>query len=375
MKILLLHSSSDQYGASKILLGIVQLLVKRNHKVWVVLSEEGPLSNDLLQAGAEVIYIRLGILRRKYFSPTGIINRLITINQAKKELEKIIRQENINLVYSNTTGVLAGAFAASKCRVKHIWHVHEIIESPQWFKRILGKIMRQYAQTVVVVSEAVKKSWQLVIPENKIIVVHNGIDYTPYLQEQPNIQASFGFPEDALIIGMVGRVHYWKGQDYFIEIAGLLHARFPQLRFVMVGDAFPGYEYLYAQLDNQMQQLQLQDVVKQLGFRNDIPSLMQSIDLLLLPSQLPDPFPTVILEAMASGKPVIATQMGGALEMIEPGITGDLMPHDQAEAAANIVSNWLNKEKLHQAGKAARQRVLEKFSKESWENKLIKIIE
>jgi glycosyltransferase involved in cell wall biosynthesis len=375
MKILLLHSSSDQYGASKILLGIIQLLVKRNHQVWVVLSEEGPLSNDLLQAGAEVIYIRLGILRRKYFSPTGIINRLITIRKAKKELEKIIRQENIDLVYSNTTGVLAGAFAASKCRVKHIWHVHEIIESPRWFTQILGKIMRQFAHSVVVVSEAVKKSWLSVIPENKMVVVHNGIDYTPYLQAQPSIQASFGFPEDALIIGMVGRVHYWKGQDYFLQIAALLHVRFPQLRFVMVGDAFPGYEYLYAQLDNQMQQLQVQDVVKQLGFRNDIPSLMQSIDLLLLPSQLPDPFPTVILEAMASEKPVIATQMGGALEMIESGITGDFMPHDRAEAAANIVSNWLNKEKLHQAGKAARQRVLEKFSKESWENKLIKIIE
>jgi len=375
MKILLLHSSSDQYGASKILLGIVQLLVKRNHQVWVVLSEEGPLSNDLLQAGADVIYIRLGILRRKYFSPTGIINRLITINQAKKELEKIIRQENIDLVYSNTTGVLAGAFAASKCRIKHIWHVHEIIESPRWFTQILGKIMRQFAHSVVVVSEAVKKSWLSVIPENKMVVVHNGIDYTPYLQAQPSIQASFGFPEDALIIGMVGRVHYWKGQDYFLQIAALLHVRFPQLRFVMVGDAFPGYEYLYAQLDNQIQQLQVQDVVKQLGFRNDIPSLMQSIDLLLLPSQLPDPFPTVILEAMASGKTVIATQMGGALEKIEAGITGDFMPHDRAEAAANIVSNWLNKEKLHQAGKAARQRVLEKFSKESWENKLIKIIE
>jgi glycosyltransferase involved in cell wall biosynthesis len=143
----------------------------------------------------------------------------------------------------------------------------------------------------------------------------------------------------------------------------------------MVGDAFPGYEYLYAQLDNQMQQLQVQDVVKQLGFRNDIPSIMQSIDLLLLPSQLPDPFPTVILEAMASGKPVIATQMGGALEMIESGITGDFMPADNAEEAANKIANWLNKEKLNTAGLASRQRVLEKFSQEAWENKLIKIIE
>ena len=143
----------------------------------------------------------------------------------------------------------------------------------------------------------------------------------------------------------------------------------------MVGDAFPGYEYLYAQLDNQMQQLQLQDVVKQLGFRNDIPSLMQSIDLLLLPSQLPDPFPTVILEAMASAKPVIATEMGGALEMIEAGITGDFMPAHNAEEAANKIANWLKKEKLNTAGLAARLGVLDKFSKEAWENKLIKIIE
>ena len=375
MNILILHSSSDQYGASKILLGIVQLLIKRDHRVWVVLSEPGPLSADLLQAGADVIYIRLGILRRKYFSPTGIINRLITIRTAKKELEKIIRQENIELVYSNTTGVLAGALAASTCRVKHIWHVHEIIESPQWFKQILGKIMRQYAQTVVVVSEAVKKSWQSVIPENKMVVVHNGIDYSPYLQVLPSIHASFGFPEDALIIGMVGRVHYWKGQDYFIKIAGLLHPRFPQLRFVMVGDAFPGYEYLYAQNENQIQQLQLQDVIKDLGFRKDIPAILQGIDLLILPSQLPDPFPTVILEAMASGKPVIATQMGGALEMIEAGITGDFMPAHNAEEAANRIANWLDKEKLNTAGLAARQRALENFSREAWENKLIKIIE
>lgn len=375
MNILILHSSSDQYGASKILLGIVQLLINRNHRVKVVLSESGPLSADLLQAGAEIIYIRLGILRRKYFSPTGIINRLLTIRSAKKALEKIIRQENIELVYSNTTGVLAGALAAKTCRVKHMWHVHEIIEKPQWFKRILGKIMRQYAQTVVVVSEAVKKSWQSVIPENKMVVVHNGIDYTPNLQEQPSIHASFGFPEDALIIGMVGRVHYWKGQDYFIQIAGQLHSRFPQLRFIMVGDAFPGYEYLYAQNENLIHQLQLQDVIKNLGFRKDIPAVLQCIDLLLLPSQLPDPFPTVILEAMASAKPVIATQMGGALEMIESGITGDFMPHDNAAAAANKIANWLNTDKLHAAGQAARKRVLEKFSLEAWEHTLINSIE
>lgn len=83
MNILLLHSSSDLYGASKILLGIVHLLKKRNHRVWVVLSEAGPISSELISAGATVVYIRLGILRRKYVSPSGIINRMLTIRKAK----------------------------------------------------------------------------------------------------------------------------------------------------------------------------------------------------------------------------------------------------------------------------------------------------
>lgn len=139
MKILLLHSSSDLYGASKILLGIVQLLKKKNHRVWVVLSEEGPLSAALTAAGATVVYIRLGILRRKYVSPSGIINRIITIRKATKQLQQIITEQGIERVYSNTSGVLAGAFAAAACKVPHIWHVHEIIENPRWFRFLLGK--------------------------------------------------------------------------------------------------------------------------------------------------------------------------------------------------------------------------------------------
>ena len=375
MKILLLHSSSDLYGASKILLGIVQLLKKRNHQVWVVLSEAGPLSSVLTEAGATVVYIRLGILRRKYATPLGIINRIITISHAKKQLRQFINQEGIERVYSNTSGVLAGAFAAAACKVPHIWHIHEIIEKPRLLKWLLGKWMQRYAQKIVVVSDAVKQSWQTVIPEKQLIVVHNGIDYTPYITAAPAINSNQLSKENPFVIGMVGRVHFWKGQSYFIEIAGILHQRFPHIQWIMAGDAFPGYEYLYQSLSDQVEQLHLQGVVKQLGFRSDIPAIMQSFDLLILPSQLPDPFPTVILEAMASGKPVIATEMGGALEMINRGITGDFIPPDAAEKAADIISKWINKQKCQTAGIAAREKVLQQFSLESWENNLIKIIE
>jgi glycosyltransferase involved in cell wall biosynthesis len=375
MKILLLHSSSDVYGASKIFLGTVQLLKKRNHDVWVVLSEDGPLVKKLASAGATVLMVRLGILRRKYFNPLGIINRIATLLRARKQLQELIRKEKIELVYSNTTGVLAGAFAARNCGVRHIWHVHEIIENPFWLKQLLGHLMNRYAVGIIAVSEAVKQSWESVLPAERITVIQNGIDYSPYLEHEHTLTKELQLPTAAIVIGMVGRVHYWKGQSYFLKLAGQLHQKHPSLHFLLAGDAYPGYEYLYQEMQTQIETLQLSDVVHNLGFREDIPAVMQTIDLLLLPSQQPDPFPTVILEAMASAKPVIATQFGGAVEMIDAGITGDLMPADQVDTAVSVIESWLDKNRLQAAGEAGRKRVLEKFSLEAWEHKMINYLE
>jgi glycosyltransferase involved in cell wall biosynthesis len=375
MKILLLHSSSDVYGASKIFLGTVQLLKKRNHDVWVVLSEDGPLVKKLASAGATVLMVRLGILRRKYFNPRGIINRIATLLRAQKQLQELIRKESIELVYSNTTGVLAGAFAARNCGVRHIWHVHEIIENPFWLKQLLGHLMNRYAVGIIAVSEAVKQSWESVLPAERITVIQNGIDYSPYLEHEHTLTKELQLPTAAIVIGMVGRVHYWKGQSYFLKLAGQLHQKHPSLHFLLAGDAYPGYEYLYQEMQTQIETLQLSDVVHNLGFREDIPAVMQTIDLLLLPSQQPDPFPTVILEAMASAKPVIATQFGGAVEMIDAGITGDLMPADQVDTAVSVIESWLDKNRLQAAGEAGRKRVLEKFSLEAWEHKMINYLE
>jgi glycosyltransferase involved in cell wall biosynthesis len=375
MKILLLHSSSDVYGASKIFLGTVQLLKKRNHDVWVVLSEDGPLVKKLASAGATVLMVRLGILRRKYFNPRGIINRIATLLRARKQLQELIRKEKIELVYSNTTGVLAGAFAARNCGVRHIWHVHEIIENPFWLKQLLGHLMNRYAVGIIAVSEAVKQSWESVLPAERITVIQNGIDYSPYLEHEHTLTKELQLPTAAIVIGMVGRVHYWKGQSYFLKLAGQLHQKHPSLHFLLAGDAYPGYEYLYQEMQTQIETLQLSDVVHNLGFREDIPAVMQTIDLLLLPSQQPDPFPTVILEAMASAKPVIATQFGGAVEMIDAGITGDLMPADQVDTAVSVIESWLDKNRLQAAGEAGRKRVLEKFSLEAWEHKMINYLE
>lgn len=376
MNLLILHGSSDLYGASKILLVTVQFLLKKGYRPLVVLGHPGPLADKLLEAGAEVTYIRLGILRRKYKNPIGILNRLYVLMKAYQSLKRLIRDRQITTVYSNTTAVLAGAFAARSMGVKHIWHIHEIIESPKWLSFLLGKLVNSYSHHVLVVSTAVQQSWGRYVSADKLQLVHNGIDYAPYLQPSGKLRTELGVSEDTVVVGMVGRVHYWKGQNYFLQIASLLHRQFPQLHFVMIGDAFPGYEYLYDQLSAIIARENLQEKVTDLGYRTDVAELLQGFDILVLPSILPDPFPTVILEAMASGKPVVATQQGGALEMVENGYTGIWIPVNEAAQAAAAMEQLVFSQPLRKRmGDKGREKVLAEYSLEAFENKMIKVFE
>jgi len=190
------------------------------------------------------------------------------------------------------------------------------------------------------------------------------------------LRKELGIEDNFIVIGMIGRVHYWKGQDYFLQIAGHLSRKFTNLHFVMIGDVFPGYEYLYGELAITKKTENIESIVSDLGYRADVAELLQGFDILVLPSVLPDPFPTVILEAMASAKPVVATAHGGMLEMIDEGVTGILIPvNDPCQASLLMEKLVFDKEKRKQMGEAGRKKVLEQYSLEAFENKMIKVLE
>lgn len=371
-KILILHSSSDLYGASRILLFTVSLLKAEGHEIFVALSDKGPLNDELKALGVRVFEVRLGILRRKYFTVKGVFNRVNVMRRALKDLKEICLNNAIDLIYSNTTGVLVGALLARKTKTTHIWHVHEIIENPRWLKRFLGFVLRRYADKIVVVSQAVKAAWASCIPEHLFAVIHNGIDHLPFVDVKSTLREEINANLDDVVIGMIGRVHPWKGQDYFLKIAAKIHSKHPNVRFVMVGDAFPGNEYLYEKLERIKIDLGLISCVTDLGFRTDIPNIMCGLDVFILPSILPDPFPTVILEAMAATKPVVATSHGGASEMVLDGQTGVLIPWDDEEAAYSRVKNVIENASLRkQMGDSAKERLLEKFTLASFKKRFI----
>lgn len=371
-RILMLHSSSDMYGASKIFLITVLLLRDEGHYVHVVLSEEGILADEIRKEGIAVSIVRLGILRRKYFNARGLMNRLQVIRNARRELLKLVKENRINHVYSNTTAVLVGAWVAKREKIFHTWHIHEIITRPQWLGAILGKIVGTYSDQVIVVSQAVHAFWNTYISDGLIKVVYNGIDYAPYLYPgPPTIREEFSIDHNTTLIGMVGRVSHWKGQSYFLEIAAKLNQSHPGLSFVIVGDAFPGSEDLIEEMKRKIKDLGLEEKVTTLGFRKDVPEIMAALDIFVLPSILPDPLPTVVLEAMASGKPVVATAHGGASEMVKANETGYLIPWDSASGAAEKLSVLVEDEELRKKmGERGKERVLKHFSLEAFRRKI-----
>ena len=369
MRVLLLHSSSDLYGASKVFLQTVLLLQKKGYKCTVVLSGEGPLSELFIKNNIEVYFINLGILRRKYFTPKGIINRIQQWTKASRLLKNIILKKNIQCIYSNTAAVLIGAYVAQQNKIKHIWHIHEIIEKP-YFLHIFIKWCLQYgAQKIIVVSKAVQLHWGIGT------IVYNGIESLA-ISHKENYKSKFNIPSNAIVIGMAARIHYWKGQQYFLEIAEQLIAtenRNEPVYFLISGDAFPGYEYLLDEMKAFIKEHTLNSRVFYIGFETEMDNFYKSIDVLVLPSQLPDPLPTVVLEAMRYGLPIAATEQGGALEMIHE--NGIFLPLFDAYASAKKIGSILPSEIRKKLGQAGQKRAEAFFSVTAFENNILHVFE
>lgn len=376
MNILVLNNTSDLYGGSKILSIVVKILAEGKHKPIVVLSENGPLVVELAKLEVDIRIIRLGILRRKYLSVSGILNRLSVTRNAWKTLNKLIDDHNIDLIYSNTTGVFIGAFLAKKRKIKHIWHVHEIITKPKAFTKTIGFLLGKYSDNIIVVSDAVKNHWEKHVLKKTITRIYNGIDTSAFQQTKGELKQELNINNKDILVAMIGRVNHWKGQDYFIDIAKNILHRYPETKFVMAGDAYMGNERLVEKLSNRISKEGLAKAINYIGYRTDIPNILNSVDIFVLPSILPDPFPTVILEAMASGKVVVATKHGGAVEMIVDNETGILIPFDNAEFAADKISDLIAQPiKMAEMGIKGRRRINSFYSLEAYKTSILNIFQ
>ncbi|MFR0532307.1 glycosyltransferase family 4 protein [Limosilactobacillus reuteri subsp. suis] len=364
--ILYLHAGAEMYGADKILLELVSGLNPKLFHPIVVLPEHGILEKRLKENNIETYVIPYPILRRKYFNVRGIWQYVSTYYSASKRIEKLVKNKNISLIHVNTAAVLEGIYLKKKLKVKMVWHIHEIILSPAIVGKALNYLVGKYSDQCIAVSEAVKNNLLKsgYFKPNQIDVIYNGVDshkFTPSL-DSSYLYSEWNIPKNAIKVGMIGRVNAWKGQDHFLKALTPLLNQYPNLYLFIIGSAFKGQEWRVNKLKEEISKDKNGKRIVYSEFRTDNNYIQNFFDLLVLPSTNPDPLPTVVLEAMASGTPVIGYKHGGVTEMIREGKEGKLAKINDPIDLRQKVKSILDNNKLSLYGKNARVRQEKEFS-------------
>ncbi|MBC7247348.1 MAG: glycosyltransferase [Actinobacteria bacterium] len=283
-------------------------------------------------------------------------------------LSSLIRKEGYDLVLTNSAKAdIYGSLAGWLARRPVVWRLHDIVDE-RAFSRLNLLLFRIFASLfaarVLAVSEASRRALvSLGVAEEKVVTVHNGVEEARVPRaRREGAREEWGIPADAPLVGMVGRLVDWKGPDVFLKAAAEVSRRLPEARFMLVGDAVFGERAYLEELRETARGLGLAEKAVFTGFREDVLEIMSSFDVLVHASILPDPLPTVLLEAMSLGLPVVAADGGGVREIVEEGVTGLVVPPGDAAAMARAVSWALSHAReAREMGEAGRRRARERF--------------
>jgi glycosyltransferase involved in cell wall biosynthesis len=224
--------------------------------------------------------------------------------------------------------------------------------------------MSRVADRTIAISKAVARP----LSDSHAPVIYNGLDleeFDPCSIDGTAFREELGVTRDTLLVGIVGRVRPWKGQQFFLEAASQVGQHLPRIRFLIVGDTiFPAREDYISELKELAQHHGTADKVVFTGHRSDVPRVLAAMDILAHCSEA-EPFGRVLIEGMAMAKPIVAFADGAVPEIVVDGETGLLVPPGDAAALARGIERLLHDESLRRAmGRRGRARVESMFTAE-----------
>lgn len=371
INILFLHAGAEMYGADKVMLDLIRRLDKTKYKPYVVLPTNGVLVDALKKENIDVSVLPYPIMRRKYFNFKGIAQYGAGLIKYGNQLVRFAKKHSIDVVHTNTAAVQEGSIVARKLHIPQLWSVHEIIVSPNVMFKFTSRTIAKNSAITITDSQAVKDHLleSGYFKDNAIKVIYNGVDANRFNpgNDSSYLRKEWNIPEDAMVVGMMGRVNSWKGQKDFLKAANILLAEHSNMYAVLVGAAFAGEEWREKELADEISKSPYKDRIVNVGYRTDSEGIYKLYDIFVLPSTNPDPLPTVVLEAMATGKPVVGYRHGGVCEMVKEGYNGLLAEVRNPTDLAKKIDTLLSNEELRKTmGKHSRDRLLENFSIESY---------
>lgn len=343
-KIVMFHQGAELYGSDYIFLMSVRALAQ-NHKIVVVLDSDGPLVERLKAERIEAIeIIPLAIVRRSSIrTPFALLRYLGALAVAVRRLRLLLRKHRPQIVYLNTLGLISPFLASTGMRMRRIHHIHEIFVHPRLVFRALYSLSEIYSDQVICVSQAVHETVgrMSLLKGRKGRVIHNGIALMDVSSKAADdlgheIREAFAKP-DLPLAAYVARLHYWKGQEQFFDVVAQLIERGFPINVAFFGAPFVDYPDLQDALAAKAKARGLDGNVHFFGFRRDSHALFATADLSIMGSVEPDPFPTIVLESMAQGCPVVAYAHGGTTEMIRDNHSGLLVAPRDVDGMANAI--------------------------------------
>lgn len=341
MKILHIDTEKTWRGGEQQLLYLVKGLKERGHTSVVVCQPESPLEDAVKKGGVEAIPVRM---RGEFDLP------------AAWQIGRLLRKGNYyDILHTHTShahsiGLLSRFFGKVKAMA-----VSRRVDFPIKSRFKYNAFNVHY----IAVSEAIKRvMMDGGVPEKKIDVVRSCIDLGRLDNAAiADVRTELGINKDAVVIGNIAHMADHKGQIYLLRAANIVKEKYPDVRFVIVGDGD-----LRGELEAEARRFGLDGAVIFTGFRKDVAGFLASFDIFAFPSHL-EGLGTSLLDAMVMRKPIVSTTAGGIPEVVQDGVNGILVPPKDPDALARAMIQLIEDPELrNNYGNAGRRIIEERFT-------------
>ena len=330
---------AERGGSDQALLRLTRQLTAAGWAVHVAIPAPSPMAADFASAGVMLHVVPMHRISTSHRPPAWLVYA-VAWPKSVLGLWRLSRAVRADVVHSNSLHSWYGWAAALIGRKPHVWHAREIVVQSRAALGVERFLARYFARQVLAISEAVASQ----LHRSNVLVVHEEADLSEFNPGRAGrAREALGLPDRAPTVGFVGRIDTWKGIDVLLEGVPLLRAGLVggEVRVVIAGGTVGDKEAYAAGLNRQADDLG----VRWLG---PLPGpaaadLIADLDCLVLPSTEPEPWGLVLVEALACGTPVVATDAGGAREILAglPPDAGRLVPPRDASALAGAVAALL----------------------------------
>jgi len=360
--------SVEMLGARISLVELLSNIDRNRYRPVVICHRDGPLLKKLADIDVKTHIVRFGNWRKVKYWPL--------IPFALRELISLSQQENVKLWHSNEFWSYPYArLAANRTGIPAISHFRCSRTHIQIPPRKIKNYLLPSADAIITVSKAQKRLFkEFSNLENRIRVIYNGVDFQRFKDADGlPLRAELKLKPDQLLIGIVGPVSEHKGVEDFIRAARFITQKYPDSVFLIVGPDRP--RAFLEKMKLLVSELNIGSSIRFTGFRKDIPEIMSALDFLITPSRI-EAFGRVLLEGMAAGTPVIASQVGGIPEIISTRDLGVLVPPNSPDKLSSAVFDLMNdNQRRNRIIRFAQEHVKAHFSIESHTREIEEVYE